>query len=159
LLYVLVYVGAIVVLIIFVVQLTNTTLSDSSTLSLKDNARMINLIIMLSVAILTAIAIAGSVDNFTNGSMLLLSLSNLSLTNFSHSLAIPPHFVWGGGAGTSHYLMDTVTTASLGNLNVLANSLFNEYAYVLVLSTHAILLAIIGPIKIALTDMINNAHN
>lgn len=35
-------------------------------------------------------------------------------------------------------------------LTVLASSLFNEHAYVLVLSVHAILLAIIGPIKLAL---------
>jgi NADH:ubiquinone oxidoreductase subunit 6 (subunit J) len=36
------------------------------------------------------------------------------------------------------------------SLTVLAVSLFNEYAYVLVLSVHAIVLAIIGPIKLAL---------
>jgi NADH:ubiquinone oxidoreductase subunit 6 (subunit J) len=42
--------------------------------------------------------------------------------------------------------------ASINTLAQLAYSIFNEYGYVLILSVHAILLAVIGPIKLALAD-------
>jgi NADH:ubiquinone oxidoreductase subunit 6 (subunit J) len=130
-LYVLVYVGAIVVLILFVVQLTDTGLSINYGNSNKNIA--INLVLITSILFIILYNLTyGDTDNHVIE--ILINISNLDLNNQMVSNL-------------------TNTNAYNNNLSLLATSLFNEYAYILVISVHAIILAIIGPIKLALADL------
>lgn len=136
LLYILVYVGAIVVLIMFVVQLTNTSLSgDSNQLStyllLLQNSV---LLISLTILILSAYSI------FDHNLIL-----NLSSFNLTEHLTDQSEGSWSN--------LESYLSPNYNNLPLLAFSIFNEYGYILVISVHAIILAIIGPIKLAISDL------
>lgn len=137
LLYVLVYVGAIVVLIMFVVQLTNTSLSgDNNTLStplilLQNSVLIISLVILLT----------GGYDILNSNLLLNLSNFNLNVVNFDLNVNL------------TSTLISSLDNHTHGNqLSILANQIFNEYGYILIISIHAIILAVIGPIKLALSD-------
>lgn len=138
LLYVLVYVGAIVVLIMFVVQLTNTSLSGDNN-SLSSYLLLIqNSLLLISVTILILTAY-----NLLN-SNLILNLSSFNLTE---------HLTNQNSYLISNLVSHIQTDKQSNNLPVLAFSIFNEYGYILIISIHAILLAIIGPIKLAISDL------
>jgi NADH:ubiquinone oxidoreductase subunit 6 (subunit J) len=140
LLYVLVYVGAIVVLIMFVVQLTNTNL-----ISRDGSKRSSSLILIQNTVLVVCLFLLLTSAYSILDSNLLLSVSSLNLTD----VMVSPN---------------QTTTSQLNasihgnNLSILASSIFNEYGYVLVISVHAIILAVIGPIKLALADL-NNLNN
>lgn len=138
LLYILVYVGAIVVLIMFVVQLTNTSLTgDSNTIS-TSLLLLQNSVLLVSLTVL----VTGAYSILNTD--LLLSLSSFNLTQ---SLTINNHLL----TSNMESYLDSSTNGN--NLSLLAFSIFNEYGYVLILSVHAIILAIIGPIKLAISDL------
>ena len=131
LLYILVYVGAIVVLIMFVVQLTNTSLSgDNST---KSNYLTQNSILIVSIFLLLILGYSYIDSNY------ILNFSNINLTDYlfnPQNLSFSQNF----------------QALRADSLWTLANSIFNEYGFILIISVHAIVLAIIGPIKLALTS-------
>ena len=137
LLYILVYVGAIVVLIIFVVQLTNTSLSQDH----SDHAHGLLPMVQIALLLLGLIVMMTVAVNLARTELLLA----VSTFNVSSSVDSDSH----------HALLSELTTyvdssVQGSSLTTLASSIFNEYAYVLVLSVHAIILAVIGPIKLAL---------
>jgi NADH:ubiquinone oxidoreductase subunit 6 (subunit J) len=137
LLYVLVYVGAIVVLIMFVVQLTNTNLisRDGS----KRSSSLILILIQNTVLVVCLFILLTSAYSILD-SNLLLSVSSLNLTD----VMVSPN----------QTIISQLNASIHGNnLSILASSIFNEYGYVLVISVHAIILAVIGPIKLALADL------
>lgn len=138
LLYVLVYVGAIVVLIIFVVQLTNTSLTTSTHGPMHRPINLIVNLVLLAGLCFIALTNLRFVSAVVDASMTeaLLSLSQTSPT-----------------ADLAASYSDATVPTQPSSLPMLASSLFNEYAYVLVISVHAIVLAIIGPIKLALADL------
>ena len=127
-LYILVYVGAIEVLFVYVIQLVDTIQSNFSLKRSKD----------------------GSTSN-TNQKQTRLTLSVL--------LAIPLlalYLVYLASYDIVSPIVstnDSTTYTSVSNgttLQELASYLFGDYAYVLVMSVHAIILAVIGPVKLAL---------
>lgn len=142
LLYILVYVGAIVVLIMFVVQLTNTSLNvDTDT---KSNGLIIiqNIFLIVSLILLILLA-AGSQLSLVSELLLTLSHFNLTETNSISNTLL----------SSIISVLDPITNRN--NLSLLAFTIFNEYGYILVLSVHAIILAIIGPIKLAISDLLD----
>lgn len=116
----------------FVVQLTNTSLSadhqqPSSLVSLVQLT-----VLLLGLTVLVTIALTNYDLIHTISSFNLDSLS----TNDTYVTS----------------LQDTASlTTDTHTLGYLASSIFNEYGYLLVLSAHAIVLAVIGPIKLALS--------
>lgn len=118
----------------FVVQLTNTSLTiQDTTVSTTSIVQNIALVVSLSVLL----TVAGS----TIGSDLLLNVVTTADTSI---------------LSTSSYgypLQSTLNEA--GTLGLLASSIFNEHGYILILSVHAIVLAVIGPIKLALANYLN----
>lgn len=129
LLYVLVYIGAIVVLFIYVIQLVNTDIGYSTHYSSRPML-IINLLLILSVLVMLSTRI-DSID-------LLLDYSS---TATASNLTMPS--------------LDNTQLLSYSNitgLNQLASSLFNDYAYILIVAVHAIVLAVIGPIKLAFSS-------
>lgn len=139
LLYILVYVGAIVVLIMFVVQLTNTSLSgDNNTLSTR-LLLIQNSVLLIS---LTFLVLKAS-DIFNYDLVLSLSSFNLAQTLTDHNNLLVSN-------------LNSYLSNQSNNLPLLAFSIFNEYGYILIISVHAILLAIIGPIKLAISDLNQN---
>jgi NADH:ubiquinone oxidoreductase subunit 6 (subunit J) len=135
---VLVYVGAIVVLIMFVVQLTNTSLGQVNALP-KSHTLVQNTVLVLTMVLLLSTAYG------IMSQELLLNVSNL---NLAQSLVDAGRI--SSLTGLTCYI-DSSTHGS--NLSSLASSIFNEYGYVLVISVHAIILAVIGPVKLALADL------
>lgn len=129
LLYVLVYIGAIVVLFIYVIQLVNTDIGYSTHYSSRPML-IVNLLLILSVLVMLSTKI-DSID-------LLLDYSTSSTAS---NLTMPS--------------LDNTQLLSYSNitgLNQLASSLFNDYAYILIVAVHAIVLAVIGPIKLAFSS-------
>jgi NADH:ubiquinone oxidoreductase subunit 6 (subunit J) len=122
----------------FVVQLTNTNLNGDSHHKSNTLIFVQNSILVVSLIVLLTIAYSILDDN------LLLSISNLNLTetlmNSNNTLI----------SGLESYIDHSIHG---NNLSLLASSIFNEYGYVLVVSVHAIILAVIGPIKLALADL------
>lgn len=127
LLYVLVYIGAIVVLFIYVIQLVNTDIGYTSHYSSRPML-IINSILILGILFLLS-SRADSID-------LLLDYSSTSAIT---KLSMP-----------SLSSIELLSHSNVTNLNQLASSLFNDYAYILIIAVHAIVLAVIGPIKLAL---------
>lgn len=127
LLYVLVYIGAIVVLFIYVIQLVNTDIGYTSHYSSRPML-IINSILILGILFLLS-SRADSID-------LLLDYSSTSAIT---KLSMP-----------SLSSIELLSHSNVNNLNQLASSLFNDYAYILIIAVHAIVLAVIGPIKLAL---------
>lgn len=135
LLYVLVYVGAIVVLIMFVVQLTNTSLTLNISTFTPKLVILQNLLLLVSFSFLLAWAY------YLLNSELLMEATSYNFTDVKDI--------------TTDSLSETQSLEHVSDVNTLsqlAYSIFNEYGYVLILSVHAILLAVIGPIKLALAD-------
>ena len=121
----------------FVVQLTNTSLSgDNNTLStplilLQNSVLIISLVILLT----------GGYDILNSNLLLNLSNFNLNVVNFDLNVNL------------TSTLISSLDNHTHGNqLSILANQIFNEYGYILIISIHAIILAVIGPIKLALSD-------
>jgi NADH:ubiquinone oxidoreductase subunit 6 (subunit J) len=113
------------------VQLTDTGLSINYGNSNKNIA--MNLVLITSILFIILYNLTyGNTNNHVIE--ILINISNLDLNNQMVSNL-------------------TNTNAYNNNLTILATSLFNEYAYILVISVHAIILAIIGPIKLALADL------
>lgn len=127
LLYVLVYIGAIVVLFIYVIQLVNTDIGYSTHHSSRPML-IVNLFLIISMLVILSTKI-DSIDllldystTATANNFSMPSLDNTQLLSYSH----------------------------ITGLNQLASSLFNDYAYILIVAVHAIVLAVIGPIKLAM---------
>lgn len=141
LLYVLVYVGAIVVLIMFVVQLTNTNLSGEYLNGSNSLILIQNTILIIISTVLFWIAYQNSIDYGLNGFN--LSLNMMTLSNHS--------------TYSYQFIQNLQNDLSFNNnnLTLLASSILNEYGYILVISVHAIILAVIGPIKLALSSQLN----
>lgn len=123
LLYVLVYVGAIVVLFVYVIQLVNTDITSTTSYSLARSSLWL------------LVSLAG---------LLLLFSQGQSSDLFALSLA-----------DTSNCVVANRPVLQIGynSLSLLAQSLFCQHAYVLILTAHAIILAVIGPINLALISL------
>jgi NADH:ubiquinone oxidoreductase subunit 6 (subunit J) len=136
--YVLVYVGAIVVLFIFVIQLTSTTINATSVNNNSLISNYLSMIIMLLLAYLV-------IQSFTTVSTeLLLYISN---NNMSDNVLIQHDNLL---SNTSVFATNGVA-GNINNIKLLAQELFTEYAYVLIITIHAIVLSIIGAIPLALS--------
>jgi len=149
--YVLVYVGAIVVLFIFVIQLTSTTIGGASATSVNNNRTLwvisnyLSMIIMLLLAYLV-------IQSFTTVStelLLYISNNNISPLGTDNVLIQHDNLL----SNTSVFATNGVGSASgnINNIKLLAQELFTEYAYVLIITIHAIVLSIIGAIPLALS--------
>ena len=139
LLYILVYVGAIVVLIMFVVQLTNTSLTGDNSVNNNYQALRADIILIISIFLLLIIGYY----SLNHNTLALINFTNINLTHYSNY--------------SNHQLINQLenqinTNFNSSNLSTLANSIFNEYGFILIISVHAIVLAIIGPIKLALSS-------
>lgn len=134
LLYVLVYIGAIVVLFIYVIQLVNT---DSSISLYTPQTSKIMLIVNVLLVFVVLIMLSTKINNID----LLLDYSS---ANFNNNVVM---------SNTSS--VETLSSYNITNLNLLASSLFNDYGYILIIAVHAIVLAVIGPVKLAM-HKINN---
>lgn len=133
LLYILVYVGAIVVLFVYVIQLVDTVqpISDFNfdNTSIKQTSIATFDLLIGSLILI----IAASVLYSTN-----LNLNNV-LANYSSLLS----------ASTNNY---NLSSNFANSLDLLAQDLFNSYGYVMLLTVTAIILAIIGPVNLALQN-------
>jgi NADH:ubiquinone oxidoreductase subunit 6 (subunit J) len=133
LLYILVYVGAIVVLFVYVIQLLDTLVTY--------NQFNVNLIL-------------GRI--FTLSILLIVIMYGLSNINISSTIAY-------NNLLDNNYIqlsdISLAVTPLINTLQVLGQSLFSEYSFALILSAHAIVLAVIGPIKLALTTIPVNTNN
>lgn len=134
LLYVLVYVGAIVVLFVYVIQLVDTVQLNIATLE-QSPSKTFSKYLSFDFLIGTLIfAIAGYLITQTNFSLVDLT----SDSSFS-------------GASLSSLSIEYFNVNLTSNLDLLAQNLFNSYSYVLLLTVTAIILAIIGPVNLALS--------
>jgi NADH:ubiquinone oxidoreductase subunit 6 (subunit J) len=131
LLYVLVYVGAIVVLFVYVIQLVDTVQPLADFSFVDSNTKPTNIATFDLLIGSLILIIAGSVLYNTN-----LNLNN-ELANHSSLLS----------ASSNSY---NLTTNFASSLDLLAQDLFNSYGYVMLLTVTAIILAIIGPVNLAL---------
>jgi len=131
LLYVLVYVGAIVVLFVYVIQLVDTVQLNIATLEqAKANKAFTNLFSFDFLIGVLIFSIAGYLVTQTSFSLVNLNTDTLS--------------------SVSSFSTDYLDFNFTNNLDILAQNLFNSYSYVLLLTVTAIILAIIGPVNLAL---------
>lgn len=137
LLYVLVYVGAIVVLFVYVIQLVDTVQLNITSLSADDKqnkfiSSFLNFNFLIALLIFS---IAAYLVTQTNFSLVELNSDTLS--------------------SASSFSTEVLNFNFSNNLDVLAQNLFNSYSYVLLLTVTAIILAIIGPVNLALESKLN----
>jgi len=131
LLYVLVYVGAIVVLFVYVIQLVDTVQFDFNFVD-EPNASKPTSIATFDLLIGSLILVIASC---------VLYSTNLNINNV---------FVGYSSLLTSSASTYSISTNFASSLDLLAQDLFNSYSYVMLLTVTAIILAIIGPVNLAL---------
>lgn len=133
LLYILVYVGAIVVLFVYVIQLVDTVqpMSDFN----FDNTSI------KQTSIATFDLLIGSL-------ILVIAASVLYSTNLNLNNVLANHSSLLSSSASSYSLSSNFANS----LDLLAQDLFNSYGYVMLLTVTAIILAIIGPVNLALQN-------
>lgn len=122
----------------FVVQLTNTSLTVNSPSAHSSLILIQNVALVIAMAYLMTTAYQLASTDFMYYS------ASLNLDYVTHPISTGSNSI-SSSMGDSH---------TLGSL---ASSIFNEHGYVLLLSVHAIVLAVIGPIKLALADYAHKA--
>lgn len=137
LLYVLVYVGAIVVLFVYVIQLVDTVQFDFNFTSDEDTKT--NSLVFFDLLIGTLIFIIA---------VSILSNFNLSLSSSANSVYNHQSLIEGSLSNVDSFSLLLQKAGS--SLDILAQDLFNSYGFVLMLTVTAIILAIVGPVNLAL---------
>lgn len=131
----LVYVGAIVVLFIFVIQLTSTTINATSI----TNSNLVSNYLTMVIMLLLAYLVVKNTPTISTELLIYISNNNMMdniMVDHGNLLSNTPVVSYG---------------INVNSIKLLAQELFTEYAYVLIITIHGIVLSIIGAIPLAIS--------